>query len=220
MLRPIFVCTVTVWASYRDERLAYVEISFHLCSHPQQIVCKGAARNPERGSQRVQCTPLPSRALFVAAVHHLRQRQPSLPTAPAGLLWQLTTCFSLSLNAAHKTTQLHVFYLGKPIFKVFYCSQPDHINTPSPSWRGVCTAHYADGSPSSATLQGNSWRFIWMVDPEGTLFFIMWLLLSWQNRCTVLLITGFYKVRKQSRSRVDLTGFLPWKNAELHFNSS
>lgn len=116
ILRPMFVCAAAVAASYRDGCWAYVEISFHLCSHLQQIVCKGAARSAETGSRRVQRTPLPSRALFVAEVHHLRQRQPNLPAAPAGLLWQLMTCFSLSPNAAHKHTKSWCFLFEKATF--------------------------------------------------------------------------------------------------------
>lgn len=50
MLGPVFVCTAAVSASYQDESWAYAEISLHLCSQPQQTVCKGAVSSRIAGS--------------------------------------------------------------------------------------------------------------------------------------------------------------------------
>lgn len=120
MLRPMFVCTAAVSASYWDERWAYVEISFHLCSRLRQIVCEGAARNAATGSQRVQCAPLPSHALFGAEVHHLRQRQPSWVTLTAhDLLLTFPKCRLKKKTKPPKTPALMFSIWGSQFLRPF-----------------------------------------------------------------------------------------------------
>lgn len=93
------------------------------------------------------------------------QRQQSLLAAPAGLLWQLTTCFSLPLNAAQKI-KLGGFYLRKTTFNDFYLHSKSTPTTTPPALSESCLhSELCRWQPSSATLRGNSSHFTWMAEP-------------------------------------------------------
>lgn len=79
------------------------------------------------------------------------QRQQSLLAAPTGFLWQLTTCFSLSLSAAWKKTSVFSIW-GRwflMTFNNFYLrSKSTPAATPPHFVRAVCTVSSADGNPA------------------------------------------------------------------------
>lgn len=95
------------------------------------------------------------------------QRQQSLLVVPAGLLWQLTTCFSLCLNAAQKI-KLGVFYLRKMTFNEFYLhSKSTPPASPPPLCESCLHSELCRWHPSSATLWGDSWHSTCTAHPGG-----------------------------------------------------
>lgn len=219
MIRPMFICTAAVSVSTR--------MSAEHMQNPPSICAASSSRQSaeelwESGSRRVQLTPLPFHALFVAEV-----LWPLAATAepPCSTHWVPVTAHNLFLTLSEcsmeKTSVFSIW--GRwflMTFNDFYLRSKSTPTAIPPHFvRAVCTVSSADGSPAVPPFRvapgtSHAWQ------TQGDIFFTVSSLLSRQNRCAALLITGFSWVHKHSRSRVILTGFLPWKNAEVHCNSS